>query len=158
MTPTRRPFSVRKSCLSPMPGSSTSSTSMPSSGDRGSRVLMVGVTQPTETGGDLAEAMWRDAARVDETGGRLSDAADALRANNVLAELHQGMNVADLRQMTANGPAIVAGQGHAIVVDRVADGMVYVRDPEPYGIGSSYAVPVDRFTAWWSGRAVVVTG
>jgi hypothetical protein len=102
--------------------------------------------------------MWRDAARVDERGGRLSDAADALRTNSVPAELHEGMNVADLGQMTANGPAIVAGQGHAIVVDRVADGMVYVRDPEPYGIGSSYAVPVDRFTAWWSGRAVVVTG
>jgi hypothetical protein len=65
------------------------------------------------------------------------------------------VSASDLEQATANGPAIVSGQGHALVVDRVSDGMVYIRDPEPYGTGSSYAVPVDRFTSWWDGRAVV---
>jgi Peptidase C39 family len=108
------------------------------------------------TRGDVAAAMWRNAARVDETGGRLSDATNALRAANVPADLHDGMSVASLERATAIGPAIVAGEGHAVVVDRIADGLVYVRDPEPSGIGCSYAVPLDRFTGWWSGRAVVV--
>jgi len=108
------------------------------------------------TRGDVAAAMWRNAARVDETGGRLSDATNALRASNVPADLHDDMSVASLERATANGPAIAAGEGHAVVVDRIADGLVYVRDPEPSGIGSSYAVPLDRFTGWWNGSAVVV--
>jgi hypothetical protein len=66
------------------------------------------------------------------------------------------MSITDLENATAAGPAIASGGGRALVVDKVADGMVYIRDPEPYGIGSSYAVPADRFTGWWNGRAVVV--
>jgi hypothetical protein len=107
------------------------------------------------TGGSLAEAMWRSAARVDETGGRLSDATRALRLNGVPAELHEAMSVADLERATSQGPAIAAGRGRALVVDRIDGGLVYVRDPAPSGIGSSYAVSAERFASWWSGRAVV---
>ena len=67
------------------------------------------------------------------------------------------MNVAGLERATGSGPAIVTARGHALVVDRVTDGIVYVRDPEPFGIGSSYALLPDRFASWWNGRAVVVT-
>jgi hypothetical protein len=108
------------------------------------------------TGDDMPEAMWRDAAQVDSTGGRLSDAANALSTNGVPAKVNEGMTITDLANATAAGPAIASGGGHALVVDKVAGGMVYIRDPEPYGIGSSYAVPADRFTGWWNGRAVVV--
>ena len=107
------------------------------------------------TGTDIPEPMWRTAARVDETGGRLSDATKALRVSNVPAALHEGMALGDLELATTRGPAIVSGRGHALLVDTIEDGMVRVRDPGPSGVGSAYAVPVARFGVWWSGSAVV---
>jgi hypothetical protein len=56
-------------------------------------------------------------------------------------------------------PAIVGGSadknapaGHAVVVERIADGRVFIVDP---GIaGSAYSVLIDDFVAWWDGDSV----
>jgi hypothetical protein len=55
-------------------------------------------------------------------------------------------------------PAIVGGSadknariGHAVVVERIAEGRVYIVDP---GVGSAYSASVDDFVAWWDGDSV----
>jgi hypothetical protein len=56
-------------------------------------------------------------------------------------------------------PAIVGGsadksarEGHAVVVERIADGRVFIVDPGEAGF--AYSVLVDDFIAWWDGDSV----
>ncbi|MDQ1835535.1 hemagglutinin repeat-containing protein, partial [Massilia scottii] len=46
--------------------------------------------------------------------------------------------------------------GHAVVVDRIKNGRVYIRDPGPEAKGSSYWITVKDLKDTFSGRAVVV--
>jgi filamentous hemagglutinin len=48
------------------------------------------------------------------------------------------------------------GGYHAIVVDAVKNGQVYIRDPWPAGTGSSYSVPVGALQSVMTGKGVVV--
>lgn len=104
------------------------------------------------------EAYWREAAGVDESGGTLSNAANALTKNAYPAAYRTGMSVEDLAEATDSGPAIVAGAGHAVVVDSISDGQVFIRDPNPLGVGSAYSVSESDFASWWNGTAVVGGG
>ena len=101
------------------------------------------------------EAYWRSAAQTTADGTRLADAATALNDAGFPATYRTGMSMGDLESATANGPAIAAGNEHALVVDRISGGQVFIRDPWPQGAGSSYTVSIADFTSWWSGRAVV---
>jgi len=101
------------------------------------------------------EAYWRAAAGTTADGTRLADAASALTEGGVPSTYQTGLSIGDLEAATANGPSIVAGNGHALVVDRISGGQVFIRDPWPQGVGSSYSVSVSDFSSWWSGRAVV---
>lgn len=47
------------------------------------------------------------------------------------------------------------GGEHAVVIDKIEGGSVFLRDPLPVGSGSSYSVPLDRFIAApWLGTIV----
>jgi hypothetical protein len=111
--------------------------------------------------GEGPEAYWRTAVNtVDDAGGAggatLQDAASALTDAGHPSVYRAGLSVDDLAG--SGGPSIVSGNGHALVVDRVSGGQVFIRDPLPGGAGSSYTVSVADFTEWWSGRAVVPGG
>ncbi len=47
---------------------------------------------------------------------------------------------------------------HALVVDRIANGTVYLRDPLPVTQGSAFAVPLSDFLGFWSKRLVTFGG
>lgn len=71
-----------------------------------------------------------------------------------------------LAAATKSYPALVnlrlANEYHAVVVDKVQGGWVYIRDPLPYAYGaanangSAYAVTVDEFVKYFSGRMVQI--
>ncbi|MFV0549940.1 MAG: hypothetical protein ACK5M5_14670 [Limnobaculum xujianqingii] len=48
------------------------------------------------------------------------------------------------------------GAIHAIVIDSVKDGKVFIRDPWPMGTGSSYSVPVNKLEQLVTGNAVII--
>jgi len=93
--------------------------------------------------------------------------ADLLRAAQVLESFGvpggQAIPKATLAQLEA---AVVGGRSaivsvnvptigkHAMVVDRIADGIIYLRDPLPLLEGSSFAIPVHEFVFVWTGRLV----
>ncbi|WP_128332183.1 cysteine peptidase family C39 domain-containing protein [Apibacter sp. HY039] len=48
------------------------------------------------------------------------------------------------------------GQGaHSVIIDRIENGQVTVRDPLPMGQGSSYSVSVNDFKSFFTGRGVI---
>jgi hypothetical protein len=69
-------------------------------------------------------------------------------------------SLADLEAGLAGGRSAVVGVDlpglgrHAMVVDKIADGAVLLRDPLPLGQGSSFAMPLSEFQQVWSGRLV----
>jgi hypothetical protein len=113
-------------------------------------------------GAQIPEAFIRQAAHVDLQGGKLSDAVKALEAFGA-----SGFRAVDkaslqtLEEALSRGPLIasvktdVTGGAHALVVDSIKDGKVFVRDPYPPGAGASYAVAVADFLKAFTGRAVL---
>ncbi len=113
-------------------------------------------------GAEVPEAYIRQAANVDMAGGKFSDAVKALEAFGA-----KGYRAADkatiqtLEEALSRGPVIasvrteVTGGAHALVVDSIKDGKVFIRDPFPPGAGASYAVDVEAFKAAFTGRAVL---
>jgi len=104
------------------------------------------------------EAFWRTMAGTNTDGTAMSGVESALREAGFVAERFEGLSLSDLSIATQNGPAIVGGNGHAVVVDLVADNVVYIRDPLPLGDGSAYSVPSAVFDDWWNGRGVLPYG
>lgn len=47
---------------------------------------------------------------------------------------------------------------HAVVIDSVGGERVFIRDPWPPGVGSSYFFPVSDFIDSITGKAVVIKG
>lgn len=107
--------------------------------------------------GGRPEAYWREAATTTLEGTRLSDVADALTANGHPSVLRENLSIDELALSTQRGPAIAAGNGHDVVVDRIIGGDVYIRDPFPIGVGESYVVTIAEFIEWWDTRAVIGT-
>jgi hypothetical protein len=118
---------------------------------------------------EIPEAFIRDAAKVDAfDGGKISDLPKALEdlgeAYNIPGM--KGFKFADklgfdaLETAVAKNPVVVSiktdatGGAHALVVDAIKDGKVFLRDSLPVGIGSSYAVSIEDFMKAWTGKAV----
>ncbi len=73
---------------------------------------------------------------------------DAFQPGMTLAQLDSAVNT--------GGSAIVLGgsveTGHFIVVDRIANGFVYIRDPDQ---ASAYACTTETFLRWWHREALI---
>lgn len=80
---------------------------------------------------------------------------DALSEAGFPSIYRADLTLDDLARATELRPAIVSGDGHSLVVDRVLAGEVYIRDPLPVGVGEAYRISVADFLDWWSGRSVV---
>jgi RHS repeat-associated protein len=114
---------------------------------------------------DVGVALTEDAvATALET---TAEGASVLRAAEVLESLgvsggqaYQRATLAQLEAGLASGRSAmvgvqVSGLGrHAMVVDRIAEGRVFLRDPLPLAQGSSFSMPLRDFLDIWSGRLV----
>ncbi len=111
---------------------------------------------------DLGKIEFEDslalALKTDKNGAHITDipkAVESLGIQDVVMEVHRshkGVTVSTLEKALKNGErsAVVSVYnkdfgGHAIVVDRIYDGQVFIRDPMPLNQGSSYRVSVDDF-------------
>jgi ABC-type bacteriocin/lantibiotic exporter with double-glycine peptidase domain len=79
------------------------------------------------------------------------------------AKFNAGSQIVDLEQALANGNKVIAGTNipgmgpHAMVVDAIQDGKVFLRNPSPVGIGDSLGLKIKDFQdIWKSGRNVVI--
>lgn len=67
---------------------------------------------------------------------------------------------ARVKSATRDGATVIvrtqSGGVHAVVVDSVNNGRVFIRDPWPPGTGSSYSVPVSNFGDSITGKAVIM--
>jgi hypothetical protein len=44
---------------------------------------------------------------------------------------------------------------HALVIDKIEDGLVFIRDPWPPGFGTSYSVNLDDFGTAFNGKFII---
>lgn len=114
-------------------------------------------------GDEVPESIVRQVANVDNLGGTMTDAARALQELGASGyRAVDGLNLAGLETALGGGQSVIVsvrteltGGAHALVVDAVRDGKVFVRDPYPPGMGASYAIAADVFAAAMTGRAVI---
>ncbi len=118
---------------------------------------------------DVAEARLRVALEM-EGGAYLSAAPATMREFGLPGYVYNAaLLFPELGTALMKGPAIVAVKHHpddvdvhAVVIDRIAEEFVSLRDPLPEGTGSAYQVAVEQFLNVWlraesgTGRAVVV--
>jgi ABC-type bacteriocin/lantibiotic exporter with double-glycine peptidase domain len=119
--------------------------------------------------GEVAEAVLRAALETDR-GAYLSAVPETLRQFGLPGYVYDpALSLAELQASTAKGPAIVAVKrrpgdvdAHALVIDRIVEQSVSIRDPLPEGTGSAYQVTVEALLSVWlrdesgTGRAVTV--
>lgn len=114
--------------------------------------------------GEVPEAYIRDALGTTENGTRFADIPDGLRqlgfeGTATYTESATAQSLADASQNGFKSVISVwqgANESHAVVLDGISDGMAYIRDPWPAGVGSSYAIPVDALQKSLTGRAVMI--
>jgi filamentous hemagglutinin len=113
---------------------------------------------------DVPEAYIRQAIQTDLTGTVLSNIPSGLKNLGFegAATYSATMTTETIATATKNGASVIVnvrtetGGVHAIVVDSIKDGVVYIKDPWPVGIGSSYAVPVNSLKSVLTGKGVVI--
>ena len=115
----------------------------------------------SDVGVALTEAEVAAALKTAPTGASMFDAAAVLEQFGVTGgQALRQATLAELQAGLASGRSAIVGVNipgigrHAMVVDRIADGMVYVRDPLPVGTGSSFAMTLSDFLSNWRGAVV----
>jgi len=114
--------------------------------------------------GDIPEAYIRDAIGTTENGTKFADIPNGLKQLGFegTTMYTENATVQSLKSASQNGSKSVVSvwqggsESHAIVVDGISNGMAYIRDPWPIGIGSSYALPVESLQSAMTGRAVII--
>lgn len=76
------------------------------------------------------------------------------------AEYSKTRTITEIQKELDNGNSAIAsvndGQGgHAVVIDRIENGNVVIRDPLPVGQGSSYSVPIEFFENANNGTVII---
>ena len=115
----------------------------------------------SDVGVVLTEETVASALNTSTTGANMLASAEVLEALGVGGgQAVQRASLAGLEAGLAGGRSAmvsvtIPGIGrHAMVVDRIANGMVFLRDPLPVAQGSSFAVPIGEFLRMWTGRLV----
>ena len=123
-----------------------------------------------DDGIEIPEAYLRNILQTDEQGTLLSNIAPILqkmRAKRIY-ELKMLENIEKLREKVDLGATIVAvkidenNDFHTIIVDKISDEFLSVRDPLPNGTGKAYQLRIEDFLSAWfqeklgKGLAIVV--
>ena len=81
--------------------------------------------------------------------------------NHIRASYHDGITVKDLENSLKNGVGISVQVGgkhngyYALVIDKIKDSKVYIRDPWPRGSGASYSISVEDFSGHFTGKTLM---
>jgi len=110
----------------------------------------------------LGERYLADALNtVEDAGAYLADAPRVLEQVGMGGgAFREGLQIGDLAAGTTGGRSAIAsvrmagGGLHALVVDAVDAGSVFIRDPLPGRTGSAYSVSAEDFMQAWTGKAV----
>ncbi|WP_279613407.1 hemagglutinin repeat-containing protein [Burkholderia sp. BCC0405] len=113
---------------------------------------------------DIPESYIRQAIQTDTTGTSLSSIPGGLQQLGFTgtATYTKDATVASIASATEGGASAIvnvtteSGGIHAIVVDSVKNGVAYIRDPWPLGVGSAYSVPVNALQSALTGKAVII--
>jgi hypothetical protein len=115
----------------------------------------------SDVGVGLTEESLAVALETTEYGASIAKAPAVLEGVGVAGgRFAQSATIAELETALTSGRSAIVGMNipgisrHALVVDRIANGMVFIRDPLPIAQGSSFAMPLGEFLNFWSGRAV----
>jgi len=118
-------------------------------------------TIASDVGVLLTEAEVAAALETTEAGANMLNAASVLEGLGVVGgQAVRTATLVELETALASGRSAMVGMNipglgrHAFVVDRIANGMVYVRDSLPVAQGSSFAMTINDFMQFWSTRAV----
>lgn len=116
------------------------------------------------TGKKNPEAWFRDVLKTDRVSGTILSKVPENLNNlyNVLGEkinvtLSKKANIKDIQKDLNNGLFISAqvkinsANYHQLVIDKIENGQVFIRDPWPLGIGSSYSISVEDFNKNFTG-------
>jgi ABC-type bacteriocin/lantibiotic exporter with double-glycine peptidase domain len=119
---------------------------------------------------EIPEAYLRIVLQTDEQGTLLTNIAPTLKQMGIkkLYELRNLETVAELREKVTRNPAIVVvkvnegGDFHTVIVDKISDEFLSIRDPLPAGTGAAYKIRIEDFLPTWiqktlgKGFAIVV--
>jgi ABC-type bacteriocin/lantibiotic exporter with double-glycine peptidase domain len=116
--------------------------------------------------GDVPEAYIRSAIGTSSDGTSLSNVPQGLRDLGFDGSVNYVTDAGaqSVSSATQNGSTVIVnvksplGDIHAVVVDSVVDGRVYIRDPWPPGTGSAYSVSAESFNNSMTGSAVIIKG
>ena len=111
------------------------------------------------------KGIYREENELANTLGTTTYGASIMRIPNALSDM--GINTKAVAKVGINlneisnskNPTIVSvhipGKGaHAVIVDKIENGQVYIRDPLPKGVGTSYSISDKQFSERFTGRAV----
>lgn len=102
------------------------------------------------------------ALKWDENGAFVRDIPEALKDLGMenKADYSANRSISEIDAATKNGDGVIAsvdnGQGaHAVVIDRVEDGRVVIRDPLPIDQGSVYSISIEDFEVAHKGSVII---
>lgn len=114
-----------------------------------------------EAGVALPEEALAKALGTTDAGANVLDAAKVLDDFGVPGGVAEGSaSVATLQEGLQSGKSAIVGLEvpgfgrHAVVLDELAGGRAFIRDPFPVGVGSSFSLSIKDFQFVFSGRAV----
>jgi hypothetical protein len=115
----------------------------------------------SDVGVTLSEGTVATALETSSSGANMLRSAEVLESLGVGGgQAVQSATLAQLEAALAGGRSAMVGVNipsigrHAMVVDRIANGTVFLRDPLPVAQGSSFAMPLREFLSVWTGRLV----
>lgn len=115
----------------------------------------------SDVGVQLTEEAVATALETTAEGASVLRAAEVLESFGVSGgQALQRATIVELEAGLASGRSAMVGVNvsglgrHAMVVDRIAEGRVFLRDPLPLAQGSSFSMPIRDFLDIWSGRLV----
>ena len=118
----------------------------------------------SDLGVPMGEGKIADALGTTTSGASIADIPDAINSLDLsVSAEYRFMQYNQFEEHMASGIPTIAGVNvpgmgsHAVLVDRIEDGQVFLRDPLPMQEGSSYSVPVSDFRSYFNRKTVTIT-
>lgn len=113
--------------------------------------------------GDIPEAYVREAIGTTSEGTALSNIPNGLKELGFggQAKYTSSLNIEVIQSSIESGASIIASvragaSAHAVVIESIQSGRIFIKDPWPVGVGSSYSVPVESLKSVLTGGGVII--
>lgn len=112
----------------------------------------------------LAENVIAEALETTIRGANVTDVGKAvskLKITNIKVTVFQKTSFDDFALLIGQRSSVVSldipGKGlHAVIIDKIADGKVFIRDPLPIGQGSAYTIDIRDLRQLFNERGVII--